>query len=100
MTHDATIKILCKAVFDEKLDYNAYRPAGSEDGFVFFRVLKREYVGKKLKLGLPVYIAIDDSGDYKIVSDYDAGKRAIKREFDLMSKSPTGDTIQNLPIQK
>lgn len=98
MNTDAYLKIVREALRKEKMHYNAYRPAGEEDGLVYFRVLNKEYIGKGYKLGLPVYVAIDSNGKYSIVSDYDAGARAQKREYDLIRNSSTGDTVQDLAV--
>lgn len=98
MNLEAYLTIVREALQKEKMSYNAYRPAGEEDGLVYFRVLHKEYLGKGYKLGLPVYVAIDSNGKYTIVSDYDAGTRAQKREYDLTRKSSTGDTVKDLTV--
>lgn len=86
-----------KVVSLENWRYNAYRPAGSDNRWTYFRVLTKKDIEKKS--GHPVYVAVNSKGEYKKVENNDQIIRRRKVEYALID-SAGQDTIKDFPILK
>lgn len=91
--------VLSKAVKSKNWTYDAYRLAGSDKRWTYFRMLHKGDNENELNLNFPVYIAVNKKGQFKIVENYKPLLRAMRMEKELLDDLGKNSIVE-LPVIK